>query len=216
MADDAQVRIVNSALFQLGNEPVVDLSDTALQASNAAVKILRVLDSARDTVLARHGWLCAMAYAQLAPSVIDGAASWKYPTSYLLPGDGLRVWEIDGCPLDDWHRTHWGPKWELGTIDTDMGPRQIIRACDADPALKVAYTRRCSWGALSAHVADAIAFDVAARACYSVTGDNTRASALMKYAENKALLAVSTDGTQEGGQDPLAPSIPAALRAYSR
>lgn len=215
MSDDARVKVVNTALGQLGQEPVADLSDTSLQGSNAAVKILRVLDDARDAVLSRHGWLCAMEYVALQPVVIAGYSNWKYPTLYQLPGDGLEVWEIEGCPLTEYYSTFWGGRWEVGSIDTDMGPRRVIRSRDSG-GIKAAYTRRASWGALAIQVRDAIAWEAAARVCYSVTGDVNRTSQLKKEAEQKFALAVSKEGTQEGGQEPLAPSIPAALRAFSR
>lgn len=214
MAGDPKVSIVNVALGQLGQEPVVDLSAASLAASNATVKILRVLDDARDAVLARHGFLCAMEYAELQPSNLAG--SWKYPTVYLLPGGALEVWEIGGFPLTDYYSTFWRPRWEVGTRDTDQGPQKIIRARNADAGLNVAYTRRASWGALETLVRDAVAYEAAARAAYSVTGDVQRASQLEKRAQEKIAAAIAKEGTQEGGQEPLAPSIPAALRNYSR
>ncbi len=234
MSDDARVRTVNSALFQLGNEPVPDLSDAALADSLAAVKVLRVMDESRETVLARHGWLCALEYTVLQPVIIAGYANWKYPYVYQLPGDGVMTWEIEGCALTEFYSSYWRQRWELGSIDTDMGPRQIIRAANrgwqggpswastapVDPAgggsLRVAYVRRASWGALSAHVRDSIAFDMAARAAISVTGDANLAKKLEAAAERKVLLAISTDAKQIEGEEPYAPSIPQALRDYTR
>lgn len=215
MSDDARVKVVNIALNQLGQEPVVDLSDASIQGSNAAMKVLRVLDDAREMVLARHGWLCAMVYVTLQPAVIAGYVNWKYPYVYQLPGDGLEVWEIGGCPLTEYYSTWWSGRWEVGSIDTDQGPLKIVRARECGP-LNVAYTRRASWGALESHLRDAVAWEAAARSCYSVTADVTRTSQLKKEAESKVMMAIGKEGTQEGGQEPLAPSIPAAIRAFSR
>ena len=57
MSDLYRVRAVNKALFLMGQEPVPDLSDASLEASQAAVKCLRAIDDARDTTLRRHGFL---------------------------------------------------------------------------------------------------------------------------------------------------------------
>src|SRR5581483_1188550 len=145
MTDTAKVSIVNTILTQLGNEIVPDLSDASLEASNAAVKVLRVLDDARDMVLSRHSWRCAMAYDTLARAVGTGAESWKFPNVFHLPGDGLAVWEIEDCPLTDYYSTFWRQRWELGTVDTDLGARVLIRSKDDNGSLNVGYTRRCSW-----------------------------------------------------------------------
>jgi hypothetical protein len=108
-------------------------------------------------------------------------------------------------------------------VETVGGARKIIRAARdhlwADgcvSALEVAYVRRASWSALDTHVADAVAAEAAYRACYSVTGDNARVATLEKKAMAARMEAIGADGTQEGGQPPLAPSIPQRLRDLSR
>ena len=64
MSDPIQLRIINMALFELGQEPVVDLTSGSLEQSMAATKLMRVIDDARDTVLSRHGWTCALEYTR--------------------------------------------------------------------------------------------------------------------------------------------------------
>lgn len=223
MSDPAQVRIVNTALNALGQEPVTDLTDASLDGSVAAVKILRVLDTARETVLARHGWVCALEYDTLSPSVIPGAANFRYPTVFLVPGNSLRVWEIDGDPWNGDLAGGWGPRWQVGTIENGASARTIIRASSgAFPlaggvtTLNIAYVRLANWQALDAHVADAVAFDAAARAAASITGEISMSDKMAKKAEQQVMIAIGIDGTQEGGQPPLAPSIPAAIRNRSR
>lgn len=215
MATDAQTSIVNRALFQLGQEPVADLSEASLQQSLSATKLMRVIEDSRDTVLRRHGWLCALSYQTLSPAVIPAEVNWRYPAVFLLPGDALRVWEIGGVVFNG-HESCWAPRWQMGSTETNAGSRQIIRSINPCGTLNVAYVRRCNWASLDAHVGDAVAFDLASRGAFSVTGDAGLQKKLETQAEAKALLAVSVDGTQEGGQPPLAPSIPAALRMLSR
>lgn len=220
MTDVAEVKIVNTALGLLGQEPVADLSEPALAASMAATKLMRHIDVARDTVLRRHGWTCALEYATLSPAILDGYVNWRYPTVYLLPANALRTWEIGGITFSgaagSLESDCWAPRWQCGTFETDDGARQIIRAQNADETLNIVYIRRCNWAALDSHLADGVAFDLAARGCYDVTGDVARTSQLKKDAEAKVMLAISVGDTQEGGQPPLMGSTPAAIRNSSR
>lgn len=230
MSSPAKERIVNAALLMLGQEPVTDLSEASLQGSVAAVKLLRVLDDAKAAILCRHGWVCALDYKTLTPAVIPAApANWRYPTVFQLPGEALEVWEIEGLLRED-----WGPRWQVGTVEAVGGSAvKIIRAARQQPgqtalgmwggdfagpvcSLNVAYVRDCNWAALSRHLVDAVAAEAAARCAYSVTGDKTVGPSLQKEAETRVQRAIGSDGTQEGGQAPAAPSIPFALRNMSR
>lgn len=228
MPDVAQVSMMNRALFQLGNEPVPDLSDASLAQSNAAVKILRIMDDSREVVLHRHGWCCALTYATLSPMATP-PANFRYAAAFQCPGDFVRIWEVAN-PFDDGANVSVVPpgdvylspdpdfypeeRWQLNTIDTSQGAQSVILTADALSSLNICYVRLASWGALDPHLRDAIAFDMAARAGFSVGGVDP--GKLEKAAEAKILAAISVDATQEGGQPPYAPSIPAALRNYSR
>ena len=215
MTDAAQVQIVNTALALLGNEPVIDLGDDSLQGSGAAYKLMRSLDTARDVILRRHGWLCALTYTALSAEAAE-AGNWKYPWLYRLPGDALRTWEIGGVVFGGTEFECWAPRWQTATIDSDLGAVQVIRSRDNVTALNIAYVRRASWGALDIHIADAIAHELAGRCCYSINGDQGKAERLKQAAEAKALMAISVDGTQEGSQEPIAPSIMQGIRNSSR
>lgn len=227
MADTAQVGAINTALFQVGKAPVVDLSDNSLAQSQAAAKLMSQIEISRDKVLRRHGWLCALTYSCLAPAVIANDDNWKYCNRFLLPGGALRVWEVrlptGGSFIDEIDLASFGlvgqvlpsEAWESGTIDTPQGPRMILRANHQD-MLALSFTRRASWSALDTHVLDAIAFDCAARCAWNITGDRDLASDLKKEAEAQTLMAISVDSTQEGGQPALAPSNTARIRAISR
>jgi hypothetical protein len=128
MSDPIQVQLVNTALSDLGQEPVSDLTPDSLAQSNAAVKLLRVLDTARDVVLARHGWTCALEYVALQPATLPPAyQNFRYPTSYLLPADALRVWEIAGVSFNG-NFNCWAPRWQVGTTEISGSPQIIIRA----------------------------------------------------------------------------------------
>lgn len=220
MSDPAQVKLINTALNALGQEPVQDLTEASLQASVAAVKLMRVVEDAREAVLSRHGWGFALSYATLPPAVLPDLVNWRYPTVFLLPGDALQVWEIAGDVFSP--EGGFGPRWQVGTLDYQDSARTFVLA-SADAcaggtldSLQVAYVRRANWSAMGALMRDAIAYETAARAAWSITGDRAVESAKRKQAEDAVKLAISLDATQEGGQPPAAPSIPAAIRASSR
>jgi len=205
-----KVDVMNGALFALGQEPVTDLTQNSIDQSNAVFKLLRFLDVARDLVLARHGWACALEYARLAPTVLAGYENWRYRYTYLIPAGGVNVWEIEG------HRWFegfgWGvhgDRWEVGSFDIDTGSRKIIRSFDG-VELKVAYVKRRNWEALDVHVADAIALTAAARGCKSVTGSADKS--IDDKAEQQVMLAMGIDGTQAHGQPLLGLSRPAEIR----
>ena len=211
MATAAEVKFVNRVLHLLGQEPVADLSEEQLAQSNAALKVSRAMDEARDTVLARHGWVCALEYATLNAVQQPGYSNWRYPGLFMLPGNGLRVWEIEGES-----EGRWGLRWQAGSLETGAGAKKIIRAVSTAP-LNVAYVRRANWAALDPHVFDAAAHDCAARCAATVAGEEqAQVARRAALAENKVVLAVSVDGTQEGGQPPLTPSIPEQIRNLAR
>lgn len=219
MTDAAEVKTVNTALGLLGQEPVIDLSEPSLQASIAATKLMRCIDDALDTVLRRHGWICALEYVTLSPATIDGYVNWRYPAVYLLPADALRLWELEGVtptPGAPYDPCCWGPRWQAGTVETDSGARQVIRGMDAIAQINIAYVRRCNWSSLDVNTRDAVAYDLAARGALTVTGMQSVADKMAARAENKLMLAISVGDTQEGGQPPWMASIPAELRNRSR
>lgn len=229
MSDVARVAIVNTALFQLGKPPIADLSEASLRQSAAGLMVNRALDTSRETVLRRHGWLCALTYVWLQPATIPNDRNWKYRGRYELPGGALRVWEVRTPPLEPFfEEIDWisfgmlgpplieGERWEVNTIDAQGGGSRLVLRSDICHGLPVSYVRTANWSALDAHIADAIAWDAASRCAWTVTGDRGVQADLVKAAEGKVLMAISVDGTQEGGQYPVAPSITARIRLISR
>ncbi|MGH6958596.1 MAG: hypothetical protein ACREEW_18170 [Caulobacteraceae bacterium] len=222
----SQLSVINAALGILGREPVADLTAASLAKSDATVKLLRSIETAKNVVLQRHGWLCALTYASLAPAQIPNYSNWRYPFVFLAPGDALRIWEVAGWGCEG--QPSWGgpPRWEVGTYDFAPGAsRFLIRvgswweaqaiADGAAGELNIAYVRRCAWEALTELLGDAIAYEAAWRQCNSITGDKQLAQGLEQTKERMVQMALGEDATQTGGQPPLAPSIPAALRRFA-
>jgi hypothetical protein len=230
---DAKTRAMNVALAQLGKLPVTDLNDQSLRASSAAMKLNAFIDDARDWVLERQGWLCAMSYAQLNPASDAQVAAddnWRFPTYYPLPGDCLRVWEVRTPTLIQpwWGDIDWiafselgppvmeGEAWQVTTIDAPDGSSQKVLRTDLQCGLAISYTRKCNWAALPYSLLQAIGFELAALGCYTVTADQARQTKLEQAAEQKIQMALSIEATQEAGMAAIAPSIPARIRAISR
>lgn len=229
MSQDPKLSVVNTALLQFGKTPISDLNQAALQRSTAAQDIVNQLDDARDAILERHGWLCALSYARLDETPIADDENWRYRARYLLPAGALRIWEV---AVPDFMRPffseidfltfglvgdlrHEGEGWEWSTVDIGGASRILIRA-DIRRHLHVSYVRRANWAAFRRQILDAIALEAARRVAYTVSGDRGREDDLKKKVDDAVQLAISTDGTQQGGQPPIAPSIPARLRMISR
>jgi hypothetical protein len=193
----SDLSILNDALTQLKQPTVADVVGESLTI--VASRVLAILPAARQAVLERHGWLCALAYTTL---VADAALSnWKYDAGYNLPGDALRVWMVDGDPCNT--------KWEAGTV----APARKVIWANGTGDLDIAYVRDLPSAAMSPNLADAIAWELAARCCGGVTGDSQLAVAIERAAGNRLAWAVGVDGTQEGGQDTLVGDVVAGVRA---
>ena len=108
----------------------------------------------------------------------------------------------------------FGLGWSSAPSSTDAGVTAAVTG--ALDTLTLAYVRRADWGALDPNLADAIACDLAGRACLSITGDQSLARNLMKMAADKVSVAIGSESNQEGGQPQLAGSIPQRLRNIAR
>lgn len=222
----AQVQVMNVALGALLCEPVPDLGDASVAKSGGLYKLLPLADLARQAVLCRQGWLCALEYVRLAPQPTppcpddQDPSCWPpphpFPAIYQLPGDCLRVWSVNGLCLWLSDTVSWADRWQVLTQDTDLGSTHIIRARWGCGNLPVSYVRDCAWGALTPSLIDAVGYDLAARGCMNITGKGRLAVSLKQQAEEKFQIALGIDGTQEGGQEPWAPSIPQMIRNLSR
>jgi hypothetical protein len=194
----SRLEILNLALAAVSEQPTP--AETGAAASNAAIKLARFLDLARDEVLGRHGWIAAMEYRELAAAAEAG--DWKYPYRFYLPPDCLRVWRVE----------NEGAAWEAGQRLLAGEERQIVRSDAAGP-LRVAYVRRMGWDGLPPHLVNPIALLAGARGGETINGSAEMAGRLEQRAELAIARAMGLDGTQQGGRDVPLPSRPAAIRA---
>lgn len=231
--DPAQVTAMNTALFQLGKSPVFDLTTASLATSAAATKLYPQMEAAKKSVLERHGWADSLTYANIpAPAVLQNDSNWKYSAVYQLPGNFVVLWLLQtfdalGLPytiFDELNLIGFGlppippfpnSAWEVNKIDTDQGAMPVLR-CNMSCGINIAYTRDCSYSAMSQHLLDAVAYDLAQRGAYNVLGDRSAANDLVKEMEGKIAMAIGSDNMKQGGQAPLAPSVSSFLRLVSR
>lgn len=205
MAD--KLYVVNQALAWLGEEAEDNLDPT--KTRNATRKVLRHAEQARDAVLERHPWLCALTYAQIAPSA-NLPAIWKYAYTFEMPDDFIRLFSVpDGAFSDTPGLTYFQPSisfattapWTLGSADKAGVAVKVVFSRSAGP-LMLEYVRRLEWNALPPSLIDGISLELAARACQPVNGSVERAEALAKAAGAKLMIAQGIDGMQEGDQAP--------------
>lgn len=193
-------RIITGALVQLGEDPVtsIDLDP----APSRLVKILPHLQPAIDAVLVKYGWLCALEYGTLTPSDL-APTNWRYPYAYVMPEGGLRFWEVDRT--SGWERGVWENPATSAT-------QTILRTVEGGE-INVSYVKRRSADGLDANVADAVVFELAARACRPMNGSVERALELRRIADQAVISAQGTDGQDARANDVMFVDRLATLRA---
>lgn len=192
--------IVNGALVQLGEDPVVSIDLDP--APSRLTKILPHLQPAIDAVLVKYGWLCALEYATLTPSDLV-SPNWRFGYAYVMPEGGLRFWQVERT--SGWERGVWENPSTAAT-------QAILRATEGGE-INVSYVKRRTADGLDANVADAVVFELAARACRPMNGSTERALELRRLADQAIIAAQGTDGQDARADDVMFSDRLAALRA---
>lgn len=84
--------IANVALGHLGVARIAELTDKSPQAEH----VRRMWNTTRDNLIRAYPWNFAIKRIQLTAAAPGPAFGWIY--AYPLPGDCLRVLEVNGCP----------------------------------------------------------------------------------------------------------------------
>ena len=182
-----ELKIVNGALVQLGEDPVQDID--ADPAPSRLLKIRPHLQPAIDAVLVKYGWLCALEYHSLEPSA-HVPDNWKFPFHYVLPKGALRLWEVERA--DGWERGRW---------KRDDGATQSVLRAKQGGRINLSCVMRRDADGLDANVVDAVTFELAARACRSMNGSTERALELRKIADLAVASAMGSDGQDAKGDE---------------
>lgn len=196
---DADLSIVNTALAQLGEPTVATLGGDP--PPSRVVKVLPHLQAAIDAVLVRHGWLSALEYLTLEPSGLI-PPNWRWPVHYVLPDGALRLWTVE--------RTGG---WERGAhVGEDAEGQLVIRAREGGP-LPIAYVARRPAALLDPGIRDAAGWELAARACFAVTGSDERMAKLRQGVEATIASAMGADGQGARADEAMVSDRLGALRA---
>lgn len=171
--------ICNNALVQLGNEPLLNLTDTTKKAVRLCVQFY---DQTVEEVLRAYNWNCATVRDTL--TVDETAPAWGFNFRYALPADCLRVIGFSSASVN------W--KIENGYIlaDSDGGEIsyiKLITAADMDALLRSAVSAR-----LAAYLA------------FPLTNSATVAKAMFDLYKEKLADAHTMDAFENGTGEHLA------------
>jgi hypothetical protein len=196
---DATTTLINQALAHMGEDPVNDAG--ADPAPERLRKVLPWFHPSIEAVLKRHAWRCALEYGTLTPSA-DVPANWKWKAHYVAPEGCLKLWAVDRATA--WERGRW--------VRDDGAVLEVIRAAEDGP-LNIAWVAKRRPEAIDSHVLDAIALEMAARACETISGSEARGDKLRSLARDALLSAIGLDGADSGGDEGPIPDRVADLRA---
>lgn len=189
-----QLSILNLAFSHL-TEPTVLTLDGDPRPPNV-VKALAQWDQALDVALSRAPWLVATERrtvdADAAPAA--GWGDWKYSDRFSLPRGTIKVWSVAEGD---------GFGWERGTaVDGNGAVVPVIRASHRGP-LRVELCLRRPPEALTPLLADALAWELAARLAGPIQSSEEKGRWASGKAEDAYLLAAMSEASEIGGQDPL-------------
>lgn len=169
------IEICNSALADLGEEPISSLGD----GTKASRLCSQRWPAVRDAVLRAHPWNCATAQARLAASA-EGPAFGR-TRAYPLPTDCLRVLLVQsgGADLDDWEA-------QSGAL-----------ICDDDGPLDLTYVRRLEDPRLyDALLVEAFTARLSATLAYPLTASTSLGQALWNAYTDKLREARGVDARE--------------------
>ncbi len=169
------IEICNSALADLGEEPISSLGD----GTKAARLCSQRWPAVRDAVLRAHPWNCATALARLAASA--EAPAFGRSRAFPLPTDCLRVLAVEcgGADVEDWEA-------QSGAL-----------ICDDDGPLDLTYVRRLEDPRLyDALLVEALTARLSATLAYPLTASSGLGQALWNAYADKLREARGVDARE--------------------
>lgn len=175
------VSICSNALILLGQSPIASFTE-GTKAAQVASNLYP--DLARD-FLRGHPWNAAMRRVRLSPQSSAPAFGWR--SSFLLPADCLRVWEV-----------------KFG--DTDIEHKVEGRAVLAnETGVDLVYISNIPEDQWDSGMVSAMTYKMAGAMAYAVTASAALADGWMSAADRKMREAKAMDG-QEGTPDEMGDS----------
>lgn len=187
MADE--LSIMNAALAHLGEERQLD--DPAAAPAPREQRVLQaLLPMVRDAMLRKHPWLCAEARLTVTRQPLDADADWAFANLFLLPVDMLRLWHVES----DY-------PWQVGSHairneDGAVTSRRTALFSGAAGPLSLRIVERVAYEHLDACLADAMAYELAARAAGPLQADKALAKQLNADAREALAMAVTIETSE--------------------
>lgn len=180
--------ICNAALSHCGTRSKISSIDEGSIEANACRNHFEMI---RDATLRAHDWNFARMTAPLA-LLQNPPGRWIY--KYAVPGDCIRLRRLNDVPLLAVPETFY----ELAADKDDTGAFVSVILTDA-PAVSAIYTA-CVTDPLrwDPGFADVVAYGLAARICYELSGKEDRARTLMQLWQlnvNAAAAAAANEGS---------------------
>jgi hypothetical protein len=131
----AEVEVANGALVHLREAPLNSLDDDR----TAAVHVRAHFGSVRDALLRRHPWNFAETRDTLAQDPL--ASKGKFDLTFPLPGDCVRVFEVENADANTWQvetrkAATEGVDLEVAVLSTSISaPRVVYNRIVGNPAL---------------------------------------------------------------------------------
>ena len=203
-----QLELFNMAMSHLGiRAKILATDEDSVEASACRTHWAGL----RDLSLRLHDWNFARVTARLE-ALADPAPESHWRHRHALPADCLRLRRLNGRPVGDAPRDFC----EIAAERDSGGTIGTVLYSDVTPADAV-YTARVSeperW---DAGFADAMAWGLAARTCYELTGRDDRARTLMQQWQMSLALAAAATANERVANAPtgrMARPMPEVLRA---
>lgn len=133
-----------------------------------------------ETVITEFSWNSAKARAKLAPIVLDETFrdGGDFQNAYAYPADCLGPIDINGRPCRDL-------RWDVETIAIldqhgNVSSRRRVLWCEFGGPILLRYKTLVSPSDMSAHLAKAIALELAMRVCTKVTNSTSKMQELQR------------------------------------
>lgn len=184
-----QLSIYNAALSHLGEERQLDDLAPAVPPREQRV-LAALLPLIRDAMLRKHPWLCAERRLTVTREPLAAEADWAFENLFLLPIEMLRLWHVNNdCA------------WQVGShtvraVDGSIASRRTALFANAAGPLKIRIIERIDYEHLDALLADAMGYELAARAAGPLQADKALAKSLKGDAREALAMAVTAETSE--------------------
>lgn len=185
-----RVDIANLALTLLGADPIDSLDDT----DNKSARIMKIqYGPARDATTEAHEW--SFATKRFIPSPVTESPLWGYEYRHLIPGEILRVTQVEHPWADNAVFTNRaGDERKRNQVDHVVEAGYILS--DVENIQCVGLEKVTEEGRFSPLFVHAFAVKLALFSCYALTESNSKFEKMAQLYKGAMDEAKSRDGMQ--------------------